>query len=463
MSDSPPIPPPDPRSARKRSTLPKVLIAAWVLYILLALFLDRVESTYSESMEGSPALARTLMSILFHLLLAGSVYLGWSRWRKRWKDLLLFLLSCGFALLLGQAIISFVYPELNLPNLAAIRETKYHHLTPPNGRFLQGAAQEKPLIIETNEDGFRTKHTRRDFQKHDVRIAILGDSFPFGLGVESEDSLPDRLEHLLRTELGLDAAVLNCGVISYSPFLEALIYEDLVVHYRPTHTLLFLDATDIGDDQRYLSQAKFEKGRPVFEYQGVKEFEYWGFVHESFLRPVIVNPLMRPWRGLWSDSEVESGSDSPGLYRTQATIDGEPVTNRFFIYRHPLEKTRPYFEKTFANIEKIAGMAEEIGSEFALVVFPRFHHWNPEECPNNWEVHEYGVDEPHQFEFFRFFEEKAADAPFPTVNLLPAFQATDRFPLVFKNDPHWNAEGHRFVSEQTLAFLQSQYFSEAAP
>lgn len=463
MSDSPPFPPPDPQSTAKRSTLPMALITAWVLYILLALFLDQVESTYSESMEDAPVMAQTLMSALFHLLLAGSLYFGWSLLMESWKDLLLLLLSCGVALLLGQAIISFLYPELNLPNLAAVRESKYHHITPPNGRFLQGVPLEEPLIIETNEDGFRSKHNRRDFRKHDVRIAVLGDSFPFGLGVEYKDSLPNQLENMLRTEFGLNAAVLNCGIISYSPFLEALIYEDMVVHYKPTHTLLFLDATDIGDDQRYLSQAIFEKGRPVFEDQGGKEFEYWGFVYESFLRPVIINPSLRPWRALMEGGEEEAGTKPQGLYRTRATIDGEPVTNRFFIYRHPLEKTRHYFEQTFANIEKIAAMADEIGSEFAVIVFPRFHHWNPEECPDNWEVYEYGVDEPHQFEFFRFFDEKAAGASFPIVNLLPAFQATDRFPLVFKNDPHWNAEGHRFVSEQTLAFLQSQYFSDRSP
>jgi hypothetical protein len=54
--------------------------------------------------------------------------------------------------------------------------------------------------------------------------------------------------------------------------------------------------------------------------------------------------------------------------------------------------------------------------------------------------------------YFEFFEEAARNESFPIVSLLPAFQATDRFPLVLPNDAHWNEDGNRFVAE-TLADL----------
>jgi hypothetical protein len=97
------------------------------------------------------------------------------------------------------------------------------------------------------------------------------------------------------------------------------------------------------------------------------------------------------------------------------------------------------------HIDGIGQQASRIGAPFVLLVTPRFQHWNPNESPHNWEQDQYRLDEPHQYEYFRYFDESVR--PYPIVNLLPDFKATDRFPLVFGNDPHWNARGHAFVAE----------------
>jgi hypothetical protein len=120
--------------------------------------------------------------------------------------------------------------------------------------------------------------------------------------------------------------------------------------------------------------------------------------------------------------------------------------NRYFIYRHPLERTRPFFERTLGHVGRVAERARRIGARFALVVVPRYHHWSDRECPDNWERGAYGGNEPFSNEYFRFFEESRATAGFPILGLLPAFQATSEFPLVFRHDPHWNARGHDFVA-----------------
>jgi hypothetical protein len=92
-----------------------------------------------------------------------------------------------------------------------------------------------------------------------------------------------------------------------------------------------------------------------------------------------------------------------------------------------------------------------------LVVVPRYHHWSKSECPDNWERGAYQEDEPFQFEYFRFFEQAAAGEPFPIFDLLPAFKATREFPLVFRNDPHWNARGHDFVAQRLEDYLVGQH------
>jgi len=68
-------------------------------------------------------------------------------------------------------------------------------------------------------------------------------------------------------------------------------------------------------------------------------------------------------------------------YRFSAKIGTRLETNRFFIYRHPLEETRPYFDLTFAYVMGLAELVQSSGARFLLVVAPRFQHWNPKECP----------------------------------------------------------------------------------
>jgi hypothetical protein len=87
------------------------------------------------------------------------------------------------------------------------------------------------------------------------------------------------------------------------------------------------------------------------------------------------------------------------------------------------------------NVDEIAALSKQFGADFIVFVAPRFHHWNPREAPDNWEADAYALDEPYQYEYFRFFEEKAKRRDYPIVSLLPDFRTTDAYPLVFRNDP----------------------------
>jgi hypothetical protein len=107
----------------------------------------------------------------------------------------------------------------------------------------------------------------------------------------------------------------------------------------------------------------------------------------------------------------------------------------------------------------VAASVEASGAVFILVLVPRFNHWNTEECKACWTKLFFSLDAPFQFEFFNFFEQQK-DIHFPVFNLLPDFQATEEYPLVFRTDPHWNAKGHAFVAEKTVDYLNSSKFIE---
>ena len=365
--------------------------------------------------------------------------------RRKWRQLLLaagvMILMLGFC----ELLLRIVLPHLAVPEFAHRASPELHHLPPRNVKTHWGTSQGEHIYVQTNEDGFRSRYDRDAFLGHQPRIVMLGDSFTFGWGVPDEKAFPVLVEQQLREHTGNpDLAVLNAGVTSFSPFLQDVLLRQIVRHYRPQLVVLFLDCSDIGDDWKYAVEANNNNG-PEGQFSGDRPqgVRYCGALWR-LTKPARRHPALRtPWqvvRRHWSRLQPYD------YYEFHLEINEQIETNRFFIYRHPLEVTRKYFDATMKNIQRIAEQCKRLQSEFVLIVTPRFHHWNSGECPGNWE-RTYRLDEPHQYEYFRYFKQQSDKVDFPIRSLLSDFQSTTRFPLVFPDDPHWNQEGHRFVAE----------------
>lgn len=323
---------------------------------------------------------------------------------------------------------------------------RMHHRSPPDiaSRDNTGA------FITTNSDGFRTHWTKDTFRTQRVRVALVGDSFTFGFGVGDDQTAPYFLEHELRRRLGRDdIGVLNAGTISWSPLIQRNAFRELVKDYEPTVTLLLLDVTDVGDDYKYALDIV-----PGSDPQNPRFVDDTVRTESRFALLQLADPLLAVLRAplvvlnRFGDESADVGASQ--AFRLE--VGGKIETNRWFVLKHPLSETRPYFEKTLSYLRDIAGDVEAAGSEFVLIVPPRYFQWNDAECPKDWNLGQRKRNEPHEMAFFEFFDEAAKKESFPIVSLLPAFQATDRFPLVLENDAHWNEDGNRFVAE-TLADL----------
>jgi len=365
--------------------------------------------------------------------------------------ILLLLFSTTLSLAFGEVALRLLRPSLG-ENLYERWPSKLlHHKNAP-GRASQGMGGH---TVSTNEDGFRTPYSREEFLKREERVLLLGDSYVFGLGVAEEDSLAVRLEAELRQALaqgggGGEVAVLNTGVISYSPYLERAVFRQVASAYKPTTTILFVDVNDIGDDYEYEREnISPNKDDPRFDVPDQPRRK--GFCEHSALCKA-AKPL---WAKLWLPfSTLEKvwgfGREDYDYYRFEVVVGGKVEKDRFFILRHPLEQTRPYFERTLANVEALAKEVEATGSSFQMVAMPRYFHWNDAECPRNWEGFRYKVDEPYENEYLRFWDEAATRVPFPIWGLVEEFRAHRGGPLVFEQDPHWNEAGH-LLAAQTVA------------
>lgn len=362
------------------------------------------------------------------------------------------LMAMGVSLALSFGAVEIALRMLRVPQAMPefrwVKSRALHHANPANAD-----AYYLDVRYRTNEDGLRTRHSRESFGQHDVRIVAMGDSFAFGLGVAQPKVVSTVLEKELRTRTGRDdLAVVNAGVVSYAPFLQRAQFREVVRDYRPTLTLLFLDANDIGDDYKYADMnVSTDPDRVEFDveesgpglYSAALTFVYrFGFF---FRAPILVLQRFFP--------ELRSQDD---YYDLELNIGGVIERDHWFILRHPLELTRPYFEASMSYIADIAAEAEAVGSEFVLVVSPRSFQWSDRECPANWEGGRYALDEPHEYAMFEFFESMRGEVDFRILSLLSAFQQTDEFPLVFNHDPHWNAKGHGFVARQLADYLLAE-------
>lgn len=110
---------------------------------------------------------------------------------------------------------------------------------------------------QLNAEGFRDQARPRHRPGEAHRIAVLGDSCTFGMGVKDEDLFTRRLEELVgRRHATKKIEVLNFGVSGFATEQERWIYHHNAKGYQPDVVLLMM--TD-NDDVSYLEEIRVNK------------------------------------------------------------------------------------------------------------------------------------------------------------------------------------------------------------
>ncbi len=103
-----------------------------------------------------------------------------------------------------------------------------YELRPGVAKFAQGA------MVITNAHGMRDRERGVAKVPGTIRIAVLGDSYTFGFGVENDETYPAVLESLLNAEaIDHRYEVLNFGVGGYSTQDEAVVLRAKVLAWKP--------------------------------------------------------------------------------------------------------------------------------------------------------------------------------------------------------------------------------------
>ena len=79
------------------------------------------------------------------------------------------------------------------------------------------------------------------------RIAVLGDSFAFGAGVNDDETYPQALAQAMK-QRGRDAEVINAGIPGVGTGEEALYFREWVARFHPAIVVLTVTTNDVEND-----------------------------------------------------------------------------------------------------------------------------------------------------------------------------------------------------------------------
>ncbi len=113
--------------------------------------------------------------------------------------------------------------------------------------------------VSINSYGMRQKSISKIKKKGIYRIAILGDSFVWGIGVDNDHRVTESLERILpRTE------VLNFGVSGYSP-IQYLLMIDSVIAFQPNLIIMIFCLGNDYEDNVYFERYGHYKPYAILE------------------------------------------------------------------------------------------------------------------------------------------------------------------------------------------------------
>ena len=266
-----------------------------------------------------------------------------------WKKLL-FSAALLFFLLIGLEIICRFFPmPLNTENKPTGPEDMLRFST--NSRIGWELVPDNP-DRDHNADGFRGPKRTLSKPADTVRIAVLGDSITYGLGVDYDQTYSAELERML-LEQGESVEVLNFGVPGFNSYQELAILGDRVWQFDPDLVIMTFSTDDVETTPLVI-----QVGDQPILFRNQYESNFW---FDS-----------RPHWWLVGHSELYRR-----IYRGIVLLTtGMPEENFYNVHVNP--------ETSFSNIESVARECNKRDVAFLTVISPLLPPIDPDDGINEY-------------------------------------------------------------------------------
>lgn len=268
------------------------------------------------------------------------------------------------------------------------------------------------------------------------RVLAVGDSFTFGLGVDSAESWPEQLERLLRSE-GSDVAVVNAGIPGYSARQMRQLVETLIPELRPQVVLFGLNPeTYWRVEAPYVLRAGQLVATAALPNLTVGK------------RGLYYSPIVKwPWLNrldVWLNQHFELGAHLLVLAREAygaAFVDAPEVASRPAAPPSDSAEVWRRLEPALAEIAHTAAAVRASGAELVVVLV------NPQS--------EDGSFAPVQYAYNAAVKAFCRAGAIPVVDPLPMLTARGHGRPIYRSPDnyHWTAAADRVAAEAVARYL----------
>lgn len=308
----------------------------------------------------------------------------------------------------------------------------------------------RDVALRFNADGFRGPDRPREKEPGVRRLAVLGDSFIAGLGVDEIETLPEQLAlRLAGIETGERWEALNFGVSGSGTTQALLTWRHVARNYQPDLVVLaFFNGNDLSDNHEALSAAH----RPIFGLgpdgelrlkemsPGATRLSRWLADHSR----LYVWQKDR-WRVLKDRARRAIGIVPPGMmiFRVDPDASGAQA-----------------WATTAKLIETLSAEIRATGAEFLVVSIPAHEQLDPAawaELVAKGAERGWRLARRHPEDRLR---EICRTAGVAFVSLLETFErrAGAESPF-FPERGHWNERGHSLAAEQIARALEPNHLA----
>jgi hypothetical protein len=363
--------------------------------------------------------------------------------RSRWFKIVAVLIGLGLALGLDFGVRQIYLKVWKKPFLDVHplrqKDENFHHGIKPNSEGLDTYGPYSAKYF-SNSLGLRDEKIREvSLEADHPRILFIGDSFTEGGPILWDKTFVGRVAQELKSH---NIEVLNAGVASYCPITERIKLRQLLgeKRLRVDRVLLCLDISDLKDIF-YYEEDREGKVReipygPFHDKAGrlrrADEVCGWleNHVEKNF---VILGAIVRNVRLQW-----RRHASSTGVTEYDAIPDW---AYNWPDYRGPHENlVEKGLVKIKAEMTLLAQELKNLGVPLTLVVYPWPQQVKAGSKPSRAETEWASWAKQNGAQFISLFP--------VFVNPEPAEEVIQKY--YWKNDAHWNEEGHRLVAEALL-------------